>query len=341
MHRAHSTPELRSAGRLIQVTTTASEEDAGGAPKLGFLPRVSIRLGLRAGGAEASVSGDTARRSVSLVVMRRPRPGKVVTTTVSVDHRVVLFVALLALIASAAGLSVSTESTTSPSTEVRRLKWTPRAPRRLSTCNCEWTTAYACPGKTAGTKGNAKDDGTACFQACCPGASAAERIRTLLTQMVLDTNIEALLPTLPEEERNARKHANQLINGQQETASVLLDAFTQAPSVTNFTTGLVVYFTKIDPKFLRWRTQEQERWLTRTLVLKRRAHVMNQQDFLDGLVSSIQDFLEHGAVDGLFPAYGTRDKSEDLDDLRLVEIAKALGTGQGRARTSTSGCRCG
>jgi len=107
VHRAHSTPAPRSAGRLIQVITTASEEDAAGAPKLGFLPRVSIRLGLRAGGADASVSGDAARRSVSLVVKRRPRPGKVVTTTVSVDHRVVLFAALLALIASAAGLSVS------------------------------------------------------------------------------------------------------------------------------------------------------------------------------------------------------------------------------------------
>ena len=106
VHRAHSTPAPRSAGRLIQVITTASEEDAAGAPKLGFLPRVSIRLGLRAGSADASVSGDAARRSVSLVVKRRPRPGKVVTTTVSVDYRVVLFVALVALIASAAGLSV-------------------------------------------------------------------------------------------------------------------------------------------------------------------------------------------------------------------------------------------
>jgi len=102
-------PELRSAGRLIQVTTTASEEDAAGAPKLSFLPRVSIRLDRRAGGADVSAShgGDAARRSVSLVVKRRPRPGKVVTTTVSVDYRVVLFVALVALIASAAGLPVS------------------------------------------------------------------------------------------------------------------------------------------------------------------------------------------------------------------------------------------
>ena len=31
------------------------------------------------------------------------------------------------------------------------------------------------------------------------------------------------------------------------------------------------------------------------------------------------------ADDGLFPAYGTRDKSEELDDFRLVEIAKAIG----------------
>ena len=109
VHRAHSTPELRSTGRLIQVTTTASEEDAAGAPKLGFLPRVSIRLDRRAGGANVSAShgGDAARGSVSLVVKRRPRPGKVVTTTVSVDYRVVLFVALVALIASAAGLPVS------------------------------------------------------------------------------------------------------------------------------------------------------------------------------------------------------------------------------------------
>ena len=109
VHRAHSTPELRSAGRLIQVTTIASKEDAASAPKLRFLPRVSIRLDRRAGGADASAShgGDAARRSVSLVVKRRPRPGKVVTTTVSVDYRVVLFVALVALIASAAGLPVS------------------------------------------------------------------------------------------------------------------------------------------------------------------------------------------------------------------------------------------
>jgi len=109
VHRAHSTPELRSAGRLIQVTTIASKEDAASAPKLRFLPRVSIRLDRRAGGADASAShgGDAARRSVSLVVKRRPRPGKVVTTTVSIDYRVVLFVALVALLASAAGLPVS------------------------------------------------------------------------------------------------------------------------------------------------------------------------------------------------------------------------------------------
>ena len=249
-----------------------------------------------------------------------PRTGKV-RTTVSVDRRVVLVAALLALIASAGGLSVSTENEASPSTKTRRLQWSPRAPRQLETCNCEWTTEYACPGKTAGTKGFAQDDGTACFQACCPGASAAERIRALLTQMVLDTEISALLPTLPEEERNARKHANQLINGQQETASVLLNAFTQAPKLTNLTSGLVLYFTKIDPKFLRWSSQEQERWLTKTLVLKRRAHVTNLKDYLDGLASSIQDLLEQGADDGLFPTSDARDKSEGLDDMRLVETA--------------------
>ena len=88
VHRAHSAPELRSAGRLIQVTTTASEEEAAGAPKLSFLPRVSIRLDRRSGGADVSAShgGDAARRSLSLIVKRRPQPGKVVTTTVSVDY---------------------------------------------------------------------------------------------------------------------------------------------------------------------------------------------------------------------------------------------------------------
>ena len=75
VHRAHSAPAPRSAGRLIQVTTTASEEDAAGAPKLGFLPRVSIRLDRRAGGANvlASHGGDAARPAVIRVPADRQR----------------------------------------------------------------------------------------------------------------------------------------------------------------------------------------------------------------------------------------------------------------------------
>ena len=54
--------------------------------------------------------------------------------------------------------------------------------RGKKTCKggCEWTKAYACPGSAkAGSKGFAKDDGSACFKKCCatpsvPGADSDE-----------------------------------------------------------------------------------------------------------------------------------------------------------------------
>ena len=96
IHRARASPRQS----LAAPSSTTADEIGSSAS---FLPRVSIRLD------QPDASGDDAgRRSrVSLVVRRRPQPGKVVTTTVSIDQRVVIFAALLSLAASAVGLPVS------------------------------------------------------------------------------------------------------------------------------------------------------------------------------------------------------------------------------------------
>lgn len=117
VQRAQTAPEPRRRRRLIEVTSTRTREsDPVG---LAFLPRVSLRVDRQGAGTDAS-SGDAdkpgsgtdtsdgdARSRVSVVVKRRPQTGQLVTTTISIDTRVVALAALLVMTASAAALPIS------------------------------------------------------------------------------------------------------------------------------------------------------------------------------------------------------------------------------------------
>ena len=137
------------------------------------------------------------------------------------------------------------------------------------------------------------------------------RLKLLLTNMILKTEIAALLPSLPPAEVQRRKNST-IPDGQLEVASVLVDSSMQATKLTNLTSAVVLYFSSINPAYLNdfWTEAEQKAWLGGLLLLHRRAKFKSGGAYLKDLIEKMKEFIVEGAGVNVLPEAFRRGEME-------------------------------
>lgn len=84
---------------------------------------------------------------------------------------------------------------------------------------------------------------------------------------------------------------------------MLIDSFTRAPKLTNLTSALVLYFSKISPAHLNgsWTAEEQKSWLGELLLLNRRVKYRTGGAYLKELIEKVQEFIVQGTGANMLP----------------------------------------
>ncbi|EOD03712.1 hypothetical protein EMIHUDRAFT_221854 [Emiliania huxleyi CCMP1516] len=152
-----------------------------------------------------------------------------------------------------------------------------------------------------------------------------EKVKGLLSDMVLSTEVSALLPWGGEDAT--------LLEGQMKSAEALFSNFTQAPMLVNLTSALVLYFSKIDPSQLNssWTEEMQRAWLGRLFLLGSRVKHRSEGAYLKELLEKAEEYITVGAGDALagdYPSSFQRRKAElwdGLDDLQQSAPGVFLG----------------
>lgn len=155
--------------------------------------------------------------------------------------------------------------------------------------------------------------------------SLEEKVKGLLSDMVLSTEVSALLPWGGEDAT--------LLEGQMKSAEALFSNFTQAPMLVNLTSALVLYFSKIDPSQLNssWTEEMQRAWLGRLFLLGSRVKHRSEGAYLKELLEKAEEYITVGAGDALagdYPSSFQRRKAElwdGLDDLQQSAPGVFLG----------------